>query len=111
MVSQRLKDYELVAVLSPESTDEEAEATMERIAAFISERGGAVSERESWGVRRLAYPIQRFQEGNYVLTRFSLNGQDVVELDRNLNASQDVLTHLVTKPSKPVKPARAIEDK
>ena len=103
LVSQRLKDYELVMVLSPEASDEEAEATAERVAGFITERGGEVSERNTWGVRRLAFPIQRFQEGNYVLTRFSLSGQDVVELERSLNASQGVLTYLVTKPNKPVK--------
>lgn len=83
-------------VLSPEASDEEVAAAVERVTSFVTERGGSVSEQETWGLRRLAYPIRRFQEGNYVLTRFALDAKDVVELDRGLNASEDVLRHLVT---------------
>ena len=84
-------------ILSPEATDEEIAASQERVANFITERGGSVSEQESWGLRRLAYPIQRFQEGNYVLTRFALDSKHAPELDHSLNTSQDVLRHMVTR--------------
>ena len=82
---------------------EEAAAAVERVAEYITEHGGSVSEQEGWGVRRLAYPIRRYQEGNYMLTQFQLDSKDVGELDRRLNASQDVLTHLVTKVDKSAK--------
>jgi small subunit ribosomal protein S6 len=84
-------------VLNPQATDDEAEAIVERISNFITERGGTVTERENWGLRRLAYPIQRFQEGNYVLERFTSDPQSVVDLDRTLNASEDVIRHLVMR--------------
>ena len=100
MVSQRMRDYELVMVLSPEVDEENASAAIERVANFITERGGTVSEPDNWGVRRLAFPIRRYQEGNYVQRRFALDAKDVVELDRTLIASEDVLTHLVTKVDK-----------
>ena len=101
-----MRDYEIVMVLSPEATDEEASATVERVSNFVAERGGSVSEQENWGVRRLAYPIRRFQEGNYVLARFTLGPSDVLELDRSLNAADDILRHLVTKVAKSAKNAR-----
>ena len=84
-------------VLNPQATDDEAEAIMKRVTSFITEHGGEVTEQENWGLRRLAYPIQQFQEGNYVLNRFTSDPQSVLELNRTLNASEDVLRHLVTK--------------
>ena len=97
MVAQRMRDYELVMVLSPEVGEDEVSATIDRVTSFVTERGGTVSEQETWGVRRLAYAIRRFQEGNYIMTRFALDAKDVLELDRSLTASEDVLRHLVTK--------------
>ena len=97
MVSQRSQEYELVMILSPEANEEELTATVERVSNFITERGGTAEEPDKWGMRRLSYAIQEFMEGNYVLTRFSLEATNVIELDRNLRASDDVLRFLVTK--------------
>ncbi|MCI0441302.1 MAG: 30S ribosomal protein S6 [Chloroflexi bacterium] len=97
MVAERVRDYELVMVLSPEFSDEELTAGIERVSRFITDRGGSVSEQEVWGLRRLAYPVKRFLEGTYVLTRFKLDAANVGGLDRNLRASEDVLRHLVTR--------------
>ena len=97
MVAQRTRDYELVMVLKPEAQEDEIAATVDRVNEFISGRGGSVGDQENWGLRRLAYQIEKFQEGYYTLTRFAMDAKDVTELDRSLNASDDVLRHLVTK--------------
>ena len=97
MVAQRLRDYEIVMILTPEANEGEVEAAIERVSAFIADRGGSVSEREIWGLRRLAYPINKFMEGIYILAKFSLDADDVIELDRSLNTSEDIIRHLVTK--------------
>ena len=97
MVSQRNRDYELVMILSPEANEEEQTATVEKVSGFITERGGTAEEPDIWGLRRFAYPVEEFMEGNYVLTRFSLEASNVMELDRNLRASDDVLRFLLTK--------------
>ena len=95
MTSVRMRDYELVMILSPEATEAEAAETVSRITGLISDGGGSVSEQDNWGIRRLAYPIQRFIEGNYFITRCKMEAQAAVELDNTLNSSQDVLRHLV----------------
>ena len=108
MVTQKLREYELVVVFTPEATEDEAAAAVERVTGFISDRGGSVTAREDWGVRRLAYPIKKFQEGNYVLLRFGLEAKDAKELDSTLQAAQDVLRHLVTIADGP--PPKAVEE-
>ena len=95
MTSVRMRDYELVMILSPEATEAEAAETVDRITSLISDGGGAVTEQDNWGIRRLAYPIQRFIEGNYFIARCKMEAQAAVELDNTLNTSQDVLRHLV----------------
>jgi small subunit ribosomal protein S6 len=84
-------------VLSPEATEEEVASTVERVDGMIAAGGGSVSEHDNWGVRRLAYPIRNFAEGNYVLTRFAVNAGAVIEISRTLKASEDILRYLVTK--------------
>lgn len=96
MATERQREYELVVVLTPEAAEAEAAVSVDRVAGFIADRGGTVSVRESWGVRRLAYPIQNYREGNYFLMRFELDAGETRELDQTLQASQDVLRHLVT---------------
>ena len=96
MTTQRQREYELVVVLTPEAAEAEAAVSVDRVAGFISDRGGTVSVRESWGVRRLAYPIQNYREGNYFLMRFELDAGETRELNQTLQASQEVLRHLVT---------------
>ena len=95
MTSVRMRDYELVMILSPEATEAEASETVDRITSLISDGGGSVSDQDNWGIRRLAYPIQRFIEGNYFIARCKMDAQAAVELDTTLNSSQDVLRHLV----------------
>ena len=95
--SERLPDYELILVISPEIVEEEYEATIGNVSRFITERGGIVSDIERWGKRRLAYPIRHFVEGSYVLAKFKLKPAFGKELEANLGISEEVLRHLLIK--------------
>ena len=55
-----------------------------------------MSEQETWGIRRLAFPINNYQEGNYVRALLSLDANLVAGLERNLNANEEVLVHMVS---------------
>ena len=97
MVAELTRDYEVVMVLSPEATEDEVSATMDQVDGMIAEGGGSATEHEVWGSRRLAFKIKNFQEGNYVLTKFTSGPAALGELNRRLNALEDVLRFLVTK--------------
>ncbi len=94
---EQLRDYELVAIISPEVVDEKLEAIIDNISQFITERGGIISSVERWGERRLAYPIKHFMEGSYVLTQFKLKPILSKELEARLQISEEVLRHLLIK--------------
>ena len=97
MLAERLRDYELVTVLSPEATEEEVASTLDLVDGMVTGVGGTVQDRDNWGVRRLAYPIRAWKEGNYVLTRFTVDASAIAEINRTLKASEDIIRYLITK--------------
>ena len=109
MLAERTREYEMVMILSPEATQEEVAATVERVDGLISGGGGAIVDHETWGLKRLAYEIDDFSEGNYVLTKFSLDASGVSELNRALAASEDIVRFLVTRRESP-KPSEDAEE-
>ena len=92
-----MRDYELVVVISPDVEDEKVATAVDRFQGLIEEWGGKVQDVDNWGRRQLAYPIDRHQEGNYVVTQFSLSPDRVSELEDSLERSEEVIRHLVVK--------------
>ena len=92
-----MREYELVIVISPEVEEEAATGVVERVSKFITDRGGEVTNQDHWGTQRLAYPIQDYREGNYVLTQFNSEPAAAKELDDALRAYQEVIRYLVMK--------------
>ena len=96
-LEDRLRDYELTFIISPEVVDERLETAIDGISQFVASKGGVISDVERWGKRRLAYPVKHFLEGSYVLTRFKMNPVWSRELEANLEISEEVLRHLLIK--------------
>ncbi len=92
-----MRDYELIVIVSPEVPEEELPSHLDKISEFITNKGGSVTEVERWGKRKLAYPINHFREGNYVLTRFKLEPGTTAELEANLRISERILRHLLVR--------------
>ena len=84
-------------VLSPALDQEEVDGTMERIHGIITGAGGELTKEENWGMRRLAYPIQDYTEGNYFLTQFTTDPDRTRPLENALGLSEDVLRHLLVR--------------
>ena len=92
-----MRDYELVAIISPEVDEEGVSKIVDKVSESINSRGGVVEETKKWGRRKLAYPIRKFMEADYVLARFKLTPKSVKELEGEISASGDILRYLVVK--------------
>lgn len=92
-----MRDYEMVVVISPEVADENVPTLMEKWGQFISEKGGEITNVDHWGRRKLAYPIKKFYEGNYVLARFKVEPSAAAELEANLRINEEVIRHLLVR--------------
>ncbi len=91
----RVRDYDLVVILSPELTDEALEAAVNSISQFITTRGGTITKADRWGKKKLAYPLRHFFEGNYVLFKFKMETKYGKELEAQLLITETVLRHLL----------------
>jgi small subunit ribosomal protein S6 len=92
-----LRDYELLLVLSPEVSEERMPDVLERVGKYISDRGGEVTKTDAWGRRRLAYPIRKYVEGQYVLTNLRIEPRRAGEVEASLQLSEDVLRHMMIR--------------
>ena len=92
-----MRDYELMYILSPEIIEEDVAANMEKVNQLIASRGGTVAETNAWGRRKLAYPIRKFLEGNYVLTRLKLDAKSTADLEASLGIDEGILRHLLVR--------------
>lgn len=89
-----MRNYELVYVLRPNLDDETKAAVAEKVQAII-ETSGSVEKVDVWGNRRLAYEIQKLNEGYYVLVKFQATVDLPKELDRNLKINENVIRHMI----------------
>lgn len=89
-----MKNYELVYVLRPVIEDEAKDAVLDKVKAII-EASGEVEKVDVWGVKKLAYEIQKLREGFYVLVTFKATVDVPKELDRNLKINDNVIRHMV----------------
>ena len=93
-----MRRYELVVIISPQVADDEVSDAVDRVVRHpVESWGGECEEVNLWGRRKLAYPIQRQLEGNYVLTQFRLDPTQTKELERGLHISEEVLRHLLVR--------------
>jgi len=105
-VQQAVRRYELMLVLKPDAPDEKAAAVIDRATRYVVAEGGQIVKVAPWGRRRLAYPIDRYREGSYHIVVFEAPAETIVELERSLQITEDVLRYLVTRAVKPVKVRR-----
>ncbi len=89
-----MKNYELVYVLRPVIEDEAKDAVLDKVKAII-EASGEVVAVDVWGVKKLAYEIQKLREGFYVLVSFKATVDVPKELDRNLKINDNIIRHMV----------------
>jgi small subunit ribosomal protein S6 len=101
-----MRRYELMLVLRPDVADDRAQAVIDRTTRQISAGGGQIVKVAPWGRRRLAYQIDRYREGSYHIILFESPGEAIVEMERGLLITEEVLRHLVTRVERPVKVAR-----
>ncbi len=92
-----MRSYELIFIVHPEVDGDDLTAVVETVKGLVERSGGAVTEVEPWGLRRLAYPIQKQWEGQYVLIRLELEPQGVAGLERGLGLTEQVMRHLVVR--------------
>jgi small subunit ribosomal protein S6 len=102
-----MRRYELMLILRPDVADDKAQAVIDRTTRQLVGAGGQIVKVAPWGRRRLAYQIGAFREGSYHIVLFEAPPEAIVEVERLLLITEEVIRHLVTRIERPVRAARA----
>lgn len=89
-----MRKYELMYIIRTDLEQEAVDATVEKIQAIIN-NGGEIESHEVLGKRRLAYEINKYRDGIYVLVKFNATPEIVAELDRVIRITDEVIRHLI----------------
>ena len=93
-----MRTYEVVFVADPRLSEEEVVDLSQTVQEIIRSRGGEVIREESWGKRRLAYPINRLNEGRYVLLEVQTNDENPLpEVERRMQQNEMILRYLAVR--------------
>ncbi len=90
-----MRTYEALYVIRPDKTDDEAQTIAKGVETLITDNGGAIVRSEIWGKRRLAYVVNKFNDGNYVLVRFQLSAANIEKLGTLFRLSEDIIRSLI----------------
>ena len=97
-----MRRYELMLVVRPDTADEQVDAIVDKATKSVTNSGGQIVKRSPWGRRRLAYAIGQHREGSYHILLFDAPPEAVLELERGLNITEEVMRHLVTRVERPL---------
>lgn len=89
-----MRDYEVLFVLDPALDEASKNAMIENVKGIIN-NGGKASEADVWGERKLAYSINKKNDGFYVVIPFKADADLPKELDRRLRINESVMRHII----------------
>jgi len=92
-----MRIYEELFIVRPDMPEEEIDQLIEQLTTLIAAQGGNVDKSDKWGVRKLAYRVEKRNEGFYVLLQFTANPETVKELERRLRVSDQVMKFLTVR--------------
>ncbi|MDR1359019.1 MAG: 30S ribosomal protein S6 [Coriobacteriales bacterium] len=92
-----MKAYELLFFVDPALEEDAREALLARIDSTITSQDGVIESIEPWGKRRLAYEVNKLQDGDYTLISFHADPTSIAELDRVLRITDAVARFIVVR--------------
>lgn len=92
-----MRKYEIMYIIRPTVLEEDRIALVEELSAIITSRGGAILETNEWGMKDLAYDIQKHKKGYYVILSVNCNDEARAEFDRVVRLKEAIIRHLIIR--------------
>lgn len=96
MSETQLSNYELMVIFTPILNEEGYKKAMKEIQTFVKDEGGKIIHDNPWGLKQLAYPIQKKTTGLYWVLEFELDPMTIKKMNIMLSRNEDVLRSMVT---------------
>lgn len=91
------QNYELMLIFTPILSEEDFKNAQKKFTSFITENGGEIVHENPWGLRSLAYPIQKKTTGLYTVIEFTAPTDLNAKLTTQLNRDENIMRYLLTQ--------------
>ncbi len=91
------RSYEVMFIVRPDVEDADIDKIIETFSGYITDGGGTVKSAEKWGRRRLAYTVQKFNDGFYILLIAEAPASLISEIERRLRVSEQVIKFITVR--------------
>jgi small subunit ribosomal protein S6 len=92
-----MNSYETVFILTPVLSDDQAKEAVQKFESEIASFGGKLKHSEKWGLKKLAYPIQKKTTGFYFLLEYEGEGDLIANLEVSFKRDERVMRFLTVK--------------
>ena len=92
-----MNQYETVFILTPVLSEEQMKEAVKKFEDFLTDHGAEFVNRENWGMRKLAYPIQKKSSGFYQVLEYKASGEVISELEVQFKRDERILRFLTVK--------------
>jgi small subunit ribosomal protein S6 len=92
-----MRDYELMTIHRPDLAEDDIEAKISELEAYLTNSEAEVTKRDLWGKRRFAYEIDHLSEGYYTVVSFKAEADAVAGVDRLLLLADEVVRHKIVR--------------
>src|SRR5580700_7700683 len=89
--------YENVFIARQDISGAQVDALADTFTQLVADQGGEVKKRENWGLRNLAYRMNKNRKGHYILFNIDAPPPAIAELDRTMRINEDVLRYLTIR--------------
>ena len=89
-----MNNYETVFIVTPVLSEAQVQEVADKFQGVITENGGQIVNRENWGLKKLAYPIQKKTTGFYFLIEFAAEGDIINKLETQYRRDERVIRFL-----------------
>lgn len=106
-----MRTYEIVYISAPNVAEDDLNKLTSQLHTVIEERGGKVVKVDNWGRRKLAYRIDKFDEGIYTLLYVEGSGREIAEVERRLRVADFIIRYLSVRTDEDLKRAEKMKAK
>jgi small subunit ribosomal protein S6 len=103
--------YELGVIIDPEVPPEDETSTLERLETIITDAGGEMVDKDAWGRRQLAYPINKKSHGVYHFWKFNVGGEVLTKLNFEMRTNDAVIRSLILNLDRELRRKRKMDKK
>jgi small subunit ribosomal protein S6 len=108
---QTLRTYEVAVIVNPQTTEEDLKKITDQVEHIVADKGGKVAKIQNEGRRKLAYPIEKFEEGIYNYIFIEGSGAEIAEVERRLRVNDAVIRYLTVRTDEDLKRAAKVKAK